>query len=111
MHLHHFAQVKAALRAQIAAQRGLIRNRRHAGIAFGTLQIGNKGAELALQAAFGVLQHAPDLFLPYRVLLAQHAQVAVHQAFHLFFDLVGAQVFGQQGHALALFLAIPEGQA
>ena len=58
---HQLAQVKAAVLAQVTGECRLIGNRSHAGIAFGTLQVGGKGAELALQVALGVLQHDDDV--------------------------------------------------
>ena len=62
--------------------------------------------ELFGQLLFGRFLQLPDLLLALRIGLAQRAHVSPGQLLHVFFNLVGPQVLGQQGRALALPLRV-----
>jgi aminoglycoside N3'-acetyltransferase len=58
------------------------------------------------QLRFGRFLQLQDLLLPLGVGFAQCTHVGTAELLHVLFDLVGPQLFGQQGGAFALALGV-----
>jgi len=105
-----FAHVEGGAGKQLAGKGNRHGKPADAGVGLVHLgKLGGEAVELLTQLGFGGGQQAPDLVAPLGRAFTQRPQITLGKSLHEFFNLVMAQVAGQQGNALALLLVVPGG--